>query len=95
METFEQGVRDTLRDANTAVHDALDKVSHTAEAAEATMGKASDAVGGAVQGGVASLARAFDLRRRVRRHPFLLLGAAMFVGYVAGNLIFRARRESA
>jgi ElaB/YqjD/DUF883 family membrane-anchored ribosome-binding protein len=95
METFEQGVRDTLRDANTAVHDALDKVNHTAEAAEATVGKASDAVGGAVRGGVASLARAFDLRRQVRRHPWLMLGGAAFAGYVAGKLILRARRDSA
>jgi ElaB/YqjD/DUF883 family membrane-anchored ribosome-binding protein len=88
LETLEQGVRDMAQDASTAVSDTVATV-------RTAMGETADAVKGAWQGGVGSLGRAFALRHHVREHPWLMLGGAAFVGYVAGRLFHHIRRDSA
>ena len=90
LETLAGGVRDTAQDAGAAVEGVTTAVDDT-------VGKVTAAVSdtlGTVKRTFASLGHSFDVRRQVRRHPWLMLGAAALLGYVLGSLTRRPRRAS-
>lgn len=82
METVEDGVRDGLHQAHDAVTGAAGAVTDGVEAT----GRAARA---AIRGTGDAFTWALDIPGHVARHPWLLVGAAVLVGF----LIFRARRE--
>lgn len=72
--TLEQQVSQTVETASTAV-------AATVEAVQGTV----ESVTGAVEDAVHGMHDAFDLHRQIRKHPFLVLGGAAVVGYVAAQ----------
>jgi hypothetical protein len=72
--TLEQQVSQTVETASTAV-------AATVEAVQGTVESVTGAVGDAVHG----MHDAFDLRHQIEKHPFLVLGGAVVVGYLAAG----------
>ncbi|MDB5342659.1 MAG: hypothetical protein JWP89_1036 [Schlesneria sp.] len=72
--TLEQQVSQTVETASTAV-------TATVEAVQGTV----DSVTGAVEDAVHGMHNAFDLRLQIEKHPFLVLGGAVVVGYLAAE----------
>jgi ElaB/YqjD/DUF883 family membrane-anchored ribosome-binding protein len=85
LETLEQGARDMVQGAGTAVTDMV-------EAVKTAVGETVDDLKGVWQEGAVSLGHAFDLRRHVRQHPWFTLGGTALVGYGVGRLIGGTRR---
>jgi ElaB/YqjD/DUF883 family membrane-anchored ribosome-binding protein len=82
---IEHDVMDSVQDTTTAV-------SETVATIKAGLSESMDSIKDAVQGTVASFGHALDIRDHVRQHPWLMLGGAVFVGYVIGNLVYRPQR---
>ncbi len=80
-----QEVKDTWQSATAAVSDRVESVKATVE-------RTVQAVPGAVHDTTAALGRAFDLPAHVRRHPWLVMGGALLLGVVVGQLVGRWRR---
>lgn len=72
--TLEQQVSQTVETASTAV-------TATVEAVQGTV----ESVTGAVEDAVHGMHNAFDLRHQFEKHPFLVLGGAVVVGYLAAE----------
>ena len=82
METLEQQVSETVHSTGTAVNATVEAVQETVET-----------VTGAVQGAVQSVSNALNVRRQVNRHPWLVLGGSVALGYLAyGFLTGRAKK---
>jgi hypothetical protein len=82
-EHWEHQGSDTVQSTGTAVNDTVAAVQKTV-----------DSVTGAVQGAVQSVSNAFDVRRQFDRHPWLVLGGAVVVGYLAYELLAGAGKKS-
>lgn len=74
--SLESQVTETVQSTGTAVNATVEAVHETV-----------DAVTGAVQDAVQSVSNAFDLRRQIERHPWLVLGGAAVLGYLAVDLL--------
>lgn len=74
LECLEQQVSQTVQSAG-------DTVAATVEAVQETV----ESVAGAVEGAVHSVSEAFDLRQQIEKHPFLVLGGATALGYIAAE----------
>jgi hypothetical protein len=83
LESLEHQVSDTVQSTGTAVNDTVAAVQKTV-----------DSVTGAVQGAVQSVSNAFDVRRQFDRHPWLVLGGAVVVGYLAYELLAGVGKKS-
>src|SRR4051794_113800 len=81
----EQAVKHMMHDATTSMAGSVDAVKEAVT-------DSVDTVKGAMREAATSLGKAFDLRHHVRHHPWFTLGVAVFVGYVAANLLGRLRR---
>ncbi len=82
LESLEQQfhVSDTVQTTRSAV-------AATAEAVQATVAT--------VSGAMQSVSQAFDVRRQISQHPWVALGGAAVVGYVAHQLMADALLKSA
>jgi ElaB/YqjD/DUF883 family membrane-anchored ribosome-binding protein len=98
IEQLENKVMGTVQDATTAVSDAVqsakDVVESVKDSVEGTVESVKDAVEGTVDSvnqtvhdTVESVRQTFDLPRQVGRHPWLMVGGAVAVGFVAGRLL--------
>jgi len=76
LETLERQVSDTVQSTGTVVTATVGAVQETVET-----------VTGAVQDAVVSVGHAFDLRRQMDKHPLLIIGGAVFLGYVAEEFL--------
>lgn len=83
LETLEQQVSDTVQSTGTAV-------TATVGAVQETVGNVTDAVHDAVE----KMSHAFDIRRQMDRHPWLVLGGAVLVGGVAHHLLTSPSRKA-
>ncbi len=72
---------------NDAVQTTRSAVAATAEAVQAT----AETVTGAMQ----SVSQAFDVRRQIVQHPWMVLGGAAAVGYLAHELLTRTELRTA
>jgi hypothetical protein len=81
MEALEQGVKDAWQGVTEAVEDVKETVATTVQAMQGAVHDTGKAIGWA-----------FDVPAHVRRHPWLLVGGALFLGVVVGSLVGRARR---
>ena len=80
LETLEQTVVETVQGTTCAVVETVDTVK---EAVQETVEQVKETV----QTTVEKVKETFDLRLQVERHPWLMLGGAVGVGYLAGTLL--------
>jgi len=83
LESLEHQVSDTVQSTGAAVNDTVAAVQKTV-----------DSVTGAVRGAVQSISNSFDVRRQFDRHPWLVLGGAVVVGYLAYELLAGSGKKS-
>src|SRR2546423_4651080 len=80
LETLEHTVVDTVQGPTTAVAETVGTVK---EAVQETVEQVKETV----QSTVEKVKETFDLRLQVERHPWLMLGGSVGVGYLAGTLL--------
>jgi ElaB/YqjD/DUF883 family membrane-anchored ribosome-binding protein len=80
LETLEQTVVETVQGTTCAVAETVDTVK---EAVQETVEQVKETV----QTTVEKVKETFDLRLQVERHPWLMLGGSVGVGYLAGTLL--------
>ena len=83
LETLEHQVTETVQTAGTAVNATVGAVQQTVET-----------VTGAVHDTVQSVSHAFDLRRQIHQHPWLVIGGSVVVGYLAAELLTGSTQTS-
>lgn len=83
LETLEQQVTETVQSTGDAVNATVGAVQETIES-----------VTGAVQDAVQSVSNAVDLRRQIHRHPWLVIGGSVAVGYLAAEFLSASRKPS-
>ncbi len=81
--SLENQVSDTVQSTGSAVNATVEAVQETVET-----------VTGAVQDAVQSVSNAFDLQRQVERNPWLILGGAAVVGYLAVDFMRGTAKKS-
>jgi ElaB/YqjD/DUF883 family membrane-anchored ribosome-binding protein len=82
MNALEDRVVGMAHDATEAVDDAVRGVRDAVHAA-------AEQVRGASESALASVRRALDVRRHVRRHPWLAVGSAVALGLICGRFVGR------
>jgi hypothetical protein len=83
LESLEQQVSETVQSTGTAVNSTVEAVHETV-----------DAVTGAVQDAVRTVSHAFDIRRQFDRHPWLVLGGSVALGYLAAEVLTGSETKS-
>lgn len=97
LEILEERVRETVEGAKSTVEDIIDNVKGTVDetvgAVKGTVDEAKSTVEGIVENvkdtmddTVTVVKRSFDLRYQVEQRPWLMVGSAVFVGYMLGGL---------
>jgi ElaB/YqjD/DUF883 family membrane-anchored ribosome-binding protein len=98
IEQLEKQVVDTVQGASDAVSEAVQSAKDVVESVRDSVEGTVESVKGAVEGTVdsvnqtmhdtvESVKQTFDLPRQVDRHPWLMVGGAVAVGFVAGKLL--------
>jgi ABC-type transporter Mla subunit MlaD len=82
LESLEHQVSETVQSTGTAVNATVASVQETVET-----------VTGAVQDAVQSFSNALDVRRQFDRHPWLILGGSVVLGYLAAELLTDSPEE--
>jgi ElaB/YqjD/DUF883 family membrane-anchored ribosome-binding protein len=80
MSALEDKVVGMAQDATEAVDGAVRGVRDAVDAA-------TEQVRGASESALASVRRALDVRRQVRRHPWLAVGSAIALGFIWGRFV--------
>ena len=83
LESLEHQVSETVQSTGTAVNATVEAVQETVET-----------VTGAVQDAVQSVSNAFDFQRQIDRHPWLVLGGSVVLGYLAVEFLTRSAKKS-
>jgi hypothetical protein len=83
FESLERQVSETVQTTGAAVNTTVQAVQATVET-----------VTGAVQDAVQSVSNAFDVRRQFDRHPWLVLGGSLALGYLAVEFLAGSRKKS-
>lgn len=84
LEALESQVVGTVQDATSAVNETVETIK---EAAQTTVGTVKDTV----QETVATVKETFDLELQFQRHPWVMLGGSVAVGFAVGSLLERRR----
>ncbi len=94
-----QGAKDVVESVKDTMEGAMGTVKDTVESVQGTMENVTGAVGDAVEnvkegfvGAAEAVRDTFDLPRQVDRHPWLMMGGAVAVGFTAGKLLGHAPR---
>lgn len=87
LETLERKVTGTVQDATEVVQDATAAVSNTVETVQGAVQETVATVKETVQEAVGSVKDAFDISRQVDRHPWLMMGGAVAVGFLGERLL--------
>ena len=92
LETLEQQVAENVQEASRAVTDSVDTIKETVGAVQETVAAVKETVEetvanvkGSVADTVTSVKDTFDLSLQVREHPWMMVGASVFVGYWVGS----------
>jgi ElaB/YqjD/DUF883 family membrane-anchored ribosome-binding protein len=86
VSALEQQVVGTIQSATEAVNDS---VQFARSAVHETVEAVSGAVKDSVESVSAGVKEALDVSQRVREHPWIAIGGAVAVGFLAARLIFR------
>jgi ElaB/YqjD/DUF883 family membrane-anchored ribosome-binding protein len=89
VEALEHEVVDLVQGAATAVSGTIDSIQETVGDTVGTVQDAMRDTMTSVRGTVTSLQHALDISEHVRRHPWLLLGGAVALGYLCGRFLNR------
>jgi hypothetical protein len=85
LETMEQGVKDAWQHTAAGITDMMESIRVSVETAV-------QSVQGAAHDSGAAVGRLLDLRAHVRRHPWLMVGGALLLGWAAWSVVGRWRR---
>jgi len=89
LETLEQKVVGTVENATTTVSETVDAIKDTVHETVASVQEG-------VKGGVDSVKEIFDVPAHVEKHPWLMVGGSVAVGYCVGTLLMQnSQREAA
>jgi len=89
LETLEQKVVGTVENATSTVSETVDAIKETVHETVASVQEG-------VKGGVDSVKEIFDLPAHVDKHPWLMVGGSVAVGYCVGTLLMQnSQREAA
>lgn len=83
LETLELQVAENVQSTSTAVNATVEAVQETVQS-----------VSGAVQEAVHSVSDAFDIGLQIERHPLLVLGGAVVLGYLASEFFTATGKKS-
>jgi len=83
LEALETEFRDTVEGATSAVANTVESVQETVSTVKET-----------VQETVESVKETLDIRKHVERHPWIMFGAAIALGYTAGYLLTPRKKPS-
>ena len=83
LESLESQVSETVQSTGSAVNATVGAVQETVES-----------VTGAVQDAMKSVSNAFDLGSQISRHPWLVLGGSVVLGYLAVDLLEESGKPS-
>lgn len=85
LEGLEHGIMDTWQGATASLNETVENVQ---ESLKTTM----HSVQGAVHDTTQAMRRALDLPAHLRRHPWMFVCGAAFLGVMAGFLLGRSRK---
>jgi ElaB/YqjD/DUF883 family membrane-anchored ribosome-binding protein len=88
-EVIRQHMAETRASLSDKIETLEEKVVGTVEGATSAVTDTVDNVKEAVHDAVESVKETFDLPLQVERHPWLMIGASVAVGYVGGSLLGR------
>jgi ElaB/YqjD/DUF883 family membrane-anchored ribosome-binding protein len=91
LDTLENQVLGTVQDATSAVahtvQDATSAVTNTVEDVKSAVGTVTGSIQETVQSVKETVKETFDLREHFRRHPWVMMGGSMSVGFLAGWML--------
>jgi gas vesicle protein len=87
-----ESVKDSIAETVSSV---TDTVQHTVDAVKDSVENTVDAVKGTVAGTVRSLKGFFDIPHHVDRHPWLMMGGSVLLGFLGGRLLLPRREPEA
>lgn len=88
LEALEERVTSTVRETTEAVEETVEAVK---DAVENTVQAVTGTVTDTVETVKESVKESFDLTRQFNNHPWTMLGGSVFLGYLGGCLLDRAR----
>jgi ElaB/YqjD/DUF883 family membrane-anchored ribosome-binding protein len=96
IETLENTLRDTVQSTLSTASHVVEDVEETAEAVKDSVEESAETVKETVASTLdnvkETVVSAFDISGHVRRHPWVMLGGSVVVGYLGGRLAL-GRRE--
>jgi ElaB/YqjD/DUF883 family membrane-anchored ribosome-binding protein len=85
--------REGVEETRTSLADKMETLEQgmkdTWEGVTTDVAETVQAMHGAVHDTTAAMGRALDFPAHVRRHPWLMIGGALLLGFVVGNLVGR------
>jgi len=87
LEAVENLVTETVQNTTQAVSDTVEAVKDTVENVTGTVANTVAAVKDTVSDTVETVADTFNVRRQFERHPWVMFGGAVAVGWVAGTFL--------
>jgi prophage DNA circulation protein len=82
-----QGAKEVVETVKDTVEGAVEGVQGTVDAVKGGVANAAEGVRETLSNAAESVRDAFDLPAQVDRHPWLMMGGAVAVGFVAGKLL--------
>jgi len=87
LEAVENLVTETVQNTTEAVSSTVEAVKETVENVTGTVAETVEAVKDTVSGTVETVAETFNVRHHFERHPWVMFGGAVAVGWVAGTFL--------
>jgi hypothetical protein len=86
MNETPESIRQQMQETKAHLSEQLESLELQVSDTVQSTGAAVNSTLSAIEGAVHSVSNAFDLRRQIDRHPWLVLGGAVAVGYLAVTL---------
>lgn len=93
-ELIRDEMKETRQDLGEKLETLEEKVTESVSAAGHAVSDTVESVKEGVQETVESVREALDISQHVREHPWLMVGGAVIVGYLAHSLLMPSRRSS-
>ncbi len=87
LEDLGHGITDAWQSVSAAVTEVEGNVEGALGSTFEAVKGAAASVGETVEGAASAVGRAFDIPEHVRRHPWPLMAAAVFLGFLAGRML--------
>jgi len=90
FEAIEDKLASAVTETTESVTQTVEAVKDVVQTIEGAVEGTMKTVSGAAEDAVESVKEAFDIRRQVERHPWLMLGGAVAAGFAGGLVLDRA-----